>query len=438
MNDPDLSRIKEQLQQADTSKIFFTDLNGRLKSLSINPQDIEIIVKKGVGVDGSSIPGIATVDNSDRILKPVVESFRLVDFGDRKVGFFVAQLFDQDGSRTAVDPRYALERAVAKGTEEYQLQFTLGPEHEFFLLNGAEMSAAIHTDKLDYFGSSPTDVGDVVRQEIVDVLARCGVKYEKTHHEVTSSQHEINLEPGDPLTIADRTVLFQFVAKEVAAQHDLHLTFMSKPFTGYNRNAFHIHISFSDREGTSLCYDEQREHGLSTLLMHFIGGLTGHARGLSIVLAATVNSYKAYVLGKEAPIVRGWGLRNRSSMVRIPHALSPQATRLELRCPDASGNVYLQFAVLIFAGLDGISRQIEAGQPDMGSTYKKEEQIKVLDERFLPRDFCSALMAAEQSDFLRESLGAELYRNYMQLKIAEWEDYRTTITDFEHSRYLTI
>src|SRR6056297_107107 len=107
MNAPDLSRIKEQLQQADTSKIFFTDLNGRLKSLSINPQDIEIVVQKGVGVDGSSIPGIATVDNSDRILKPVVESFRLVDFGDRKVGFFVAQLFDQDGSRTAVDPRYA-------------------------------------------------------------------------------------------------------------------------------------------------------------------------------------------------------------------------------------------------------------------------------------------------------------------------------------------
>jgi len=438
MNDPDLSRIKEQLQQADTSKIFFTDLNGRLKSLSINPQDIEIINKKGVGVDGSSIPGIATVDNSDRILKPVMESFRLVDFGDRKVGFFVAQLFDQDGSRTAVDPRYALERAVAKGAMEYQLQFTLGPEHEFFLLNSAEMNAAIHTDKLDYFGSSPTDVGDLVRQEIVDVLGRCGVKYEKAHHEVTSSQHEINLEPGDPLTVADRTVLFQFVAKEVAARYDLHLTFMSKPFTGYNRNAFHIHISFSDMEGKSLCYDEQREHGLSAMLMHFIGGLTSHAHGLSIVLAATVNSYKAYVLGKEAPIVRGWGLRNRSSMIRIPHALSPQATRLELRCPDASGNVYLQFAVLIFAGLDGIRSQAEAGQPDKGSTYRQAEQIKVIDERFLPRDFYPALMAAEQSGFLRESLGASLYRNYMRLKIAEWEDYRTTITDFEHSRYLTI
>jgi glutamine synthetase len=438
MNGSELSRIKEQLQEADTTKLFFTDLNGRLKTLSINPQDIEIILKKGVGVDGSSIPGIATVDNSDRILKPVEESFRLIDFGDRKVGFFVAQLFDQDGSRTAVDPRYALERAVAKGTEEYQLQFTLGPEHEFFLLNSAEMNADIHSDRLDYFGSSPTDIGDVVRQEIVAVLARCGIKYEKTHHEVTSSQHEINLEPGDPVVIADRTVLFQFVAKEVAARYDLHLTFMSKPFTGCNRNAFHIHISFSDMEGNNLCHDEQREHGLSAMLMHFIGGLTGHARGLSIILAATVNSYKAYVLGKEAPIVRGWGLRNRSSMVRIPHALSPQATRLELRCPDAAGNVYLQFAVLIFAGLDGIKSQAEAGQPDMGSTYKQEEQIKVLDNRFLPRDFYAALMAAEQSDFLRESLGPELYRNYMKLKVVEWEEYRTTITDFEHARYLSI
>ncbi len=438
MSGTELPRIKEQLKEAYTTKLFFTDLNGRLKSLSVNPNDIESILNNGVGIDGSSIAGIATVDNSDRILKPVLESFRLVDFGNRKVGFFVGQIFNQDGSRSEVDPRYALERAVDKAAQEFELKFTMGPEHEFFLLNGDEFNSDIHTDKLDYFGSSPADIGDVVRQEIVNVLEKCGVKYEKTHHEVTESQHEINLEPGDPLSIADRCILFEFVTKEVAALYDLHATFMSKPFTGFNRNAFHIHLSFTDLAGNNLCYDEDAEYHLSSTLMNFIGGVIKHAREASIVLAATFNSYKAYVLDKEAPVVRGWGLRNRSSMVRIPHAVNPQATRMELRCPDATGNVYLQFATLIFMGLAGIANKEPAGQPDIGNTYKKDLQPKVLDRRFLPRDFFPALMDAENSSFMAESLGCELFANYMKIKISEWEDHRTTITDLEHQKYLHI
>ncbi len=438
MSSKDLPRIKEQLKEAYTTKLFFTDLNGRLKNLSVNPDDIEAILDKGVGIDGSSIAGIATVDNSDRILKPVLESFRLVDFGDRKIGFFVGQIFNQDGSRCEVDPRYPLEKAVEKAAKEYQIKFLMGPEHEFFLLNGDEFDSNIHTDKLGYFGSSPTDAGDVVRQEIVNVLENCGVKYEKTHHEVTESQHEINLEPGDPLTIADRTLLFEFVTKEVAAQFDLHATFMAKPFTGDNRNAFHIHISFTDMKGKNLCYDENTENHLSAKLMNFIGGITKYAREASIVMASTFNSYKAYVLDKEAPVVRGWGMRNRSSMVRIPHALKPEATRMELRCPDATGNVYLQFATLIFMGLKGITNKEDAGQPDMGSTYKKNLQPKVLDRRFLPRDFFPALMEAEGSAFMEEALGSDLFANYMKIKIGEWEEHRTTITDLEHRKYLHI
>ena len=373
MCDTSLPAIKEQLKQAYNTKLFFTDLNGRLKNLSVNPNEIENIMENGVGIDGSSIAGIATVDNSDRVLKPVMESFRLVDFGDRKIGFFVGQLFNQDGTRTSVDPRYALERAVEKAATENKMKFLLGPEHEFFLFNSDEINDKTHTDKENYFGSAANDIGDVVRQEIVNVLAQCGIKYEKTHHEVTSSQHEINLEPGDPLAIADRTILFEFVTKEVAAQYNLHATFMSKPFTGFNRNAFHVHCSFSDLEGNGLCYDEKCEHGLSDKLMNFIGGLTTHARAMSIVQASTVNSYKAYVLGKEAPIVRGWGLQNRSSMVRIPHALSTKATRMELRCPDATGNVYLQFATLIFAGLDGIETKADAWPTRYGQYLQKRD-----------------------------------------------------------------
>lgn len=430
--------VDQNIKKVDITKIFFKDLNGRTKSLSVNPIDMDKIIEEGVGIDGSSIAGIATVDNSDRILKPVPESFKIVPFTDKKVGFFTGKLFDQDGVRSAVDPRAVLEKIIDKADKEYGFEFTFGPEHEFFLLKKDEFGPDMHTDKLGYFGSGPSDSGEIVRHEIVDLLGKCGITFEKTHHEVTSSQHEINLEPGEPLSVADRTVLFEYVTKEVAAECGMYATFMSKPFTGFNRNAFHIHASFADKNGKNLCSDKSKDYGISDQMRSFIGGIIKYAREASIIFASTLNSYKAYVMNREAPIVRGWGLRNRSSMVRIPYASDPGATRFELRCADATGNVYLKFATLIAMGLKGIEENLDPGKPDMGSTYKKNYKPKVLDRKFLPRDFYEALMESEKSKFLKEVLGEDLFSNYIQLKIADWEDYRTTITNIEHKKYLSI
>jgi len=432
------SDVDRYLKKADITKIFFKDLNGRTRSLSVNPSDIDGIIEKGVGIDGSSIAGIATVDNSDRILKPVPASFKIVPFMDKTVGFFVGKLYDHDGSRSAVDPRAVLENIINVAENNYGMKFVFGPEHEFFLLKKDEFSPDIHTDKLDYFGSGPSDTGEVVRHEIVKILEKCGITFEKTHHEVTSSQHEINLEPGDPLSIADRTVLFEYVTKEVAAECGMYATFMSKPFTGFNRNAFHIHASFTDENGNNLCYDKNGEFGLSEKMRNFLGGIIKYARESSIIFASTLNSYKAYVMNREAPIVRGWGVRNRSSMVRIPYSADPKATRFELRCADATGNVYLKFATLIAMGLRGIDEKLDPGKPDMGNTYQKNYIPKVLDKRFLPRDFYEALMESEKSKFLKEVLGEDLFNNYLRLKMADWEDHRTTITNIEHKKYLSI
>jgi len=432
------SDVDRYLKKADITKIFFKDLNGRTRSLSVNPSDIDGIIEKGVGIDGSSIAGIATVDNSDRILKPVPASFKIVPFMDKTVGFFVGKLYDHDGSRSAVDPRAVLENIINVAENNYGMKFVFGPEHEFFLLKKDEFSPDIHTDKLDYFGSGPSDTGEVVRHEIVKILEKCGITFEKTHHEVTSSQHEINLEPGDPLSIADRTVLFEYVTKEVAAECGMYATFMSKPFTGFNRNAFHIHASFTDENGNNLCYDKNGEFGLSEKMRNFVGGIIKYARESSIIFASTLNSYKAYVMNREAPIVRGWGVRNRSSMVRIPYSADPKATRFELRCADATGNVYLKFATLIAMGLRGIDEKLDPGKPDMGNTYQKNYIPKVLDKRFLPRDFYEALMESEKSKFLKEVLGEDLFNNYLRLKMADWEDHRTTITNIEHKKYLSI
>ena len=253
---------------------------------------------------------------------------------------------------------------------------------------------------------------------------------------MTASQHEINLEATDPLQAADRTVLFNHVTQQTAAAHGYHATFMPKPFDGENRSAFHIHLSMQDLEGRNLFYDESAEGGLGRTALHFIGGILKHARGTSLIMASTLNSYKAYVLEREAPVVRSWGFRNRSSMVRVPYSPDPQNVRIELRSPDPAGNVYLQLATLIAMGLDGLQNRIDPGKPDSGSTYRKRYGTKVWDRRFLPRSLYEALVEAERSRFLPDLLGAFAYQSYMTLKTRDWEEHRTYVTPLEYEKYL--
>jgi len=433
-----LKQIKQNLKNVDSTKIFFTDLNGRHRGLPINPANIDPIMKKGIGFDGSSIAGITTVDDSDRILVPVQDSFRLVEFTDEKLGFFIGKIQNTQGERSKSDPRAVLENVLNKADSEYGYRFLLGPEHEFFLLKGDEFNEDLHSDRAGYFHSDPHDKGEIVRKKIIEVLAKCGINFEKAHHEVTASQHEINLECLDPLAAADRTVLFNYVTQKVAAENGLHATFMPKPFDGQNRNAFHIHLSMMDKKGKNLFYQAKAKYHLSRTSRQFMGGIVKYARETSIIMASTFNSYKAYVVDREAPVVRGWGLKNRSSMVRVPYASSTESTRIELRSPDPAGNPYLQMAALIGMGLQGIKEDLDCGQPDLGSTYRVKRKYRVWDKRFLPKSMFEALAEAETSRFLKELLGERIYNNYMRLKIADWEEHRTHVTPREHEKYLSI
>lgn len=431
------------ISDVDFTKIFFTDINGRLMNLFVNPVMVDKMSKTGVGFDGSSIAGYTSVENSDRLLVPSLSTYKKIDFGDKTVGFLIGDIYDEKGNPSGTDPRHLLKRVLENAEKEFQVRFTVGPEHEFFLLNrestetatDPEMSFLEHSDGIGYFVSSPMDKGESVRQSIVNVLAGCGIQYEKTHHEVTPSQHEINLECTDALSAADRTLLFSYVAKQVAEKNGFTTSFMPKPFENYNRNAFHLHLSMQDLEGRNLFYDETAKYQLSDLARYFMGGILKYARETSIIMASTVNSYKAYIMGKEAPVVRGWGLQNRSSMVRVPYILSPESTRIELRNPDPAGNVYLQIAVLISMGLAGIREKLDCGKADKGSAYSKDYGLKVWDEDFLPRSLYEALVEAEDSRFLKETIGEAIYTNMMALKVREWEEDRVHVTQREHHKY---
>ncbi|MBL0712166.1 MAG: glutamine synthetase [Desulfosarcina sp.] len=430
--------LKDRVKALDATKIFFTDLNGRLMSLPVNPDHLPQIVRDGIGFDGSSIAGFATVDNSDRQLFPDPDSLRVLAFQDETLGCLIGRIYNERGLRAATDPRAVLEKVVERAESEYGFRFLLGPEHEFFLLSGEEFGEKGHSDQAGYFVAPPHDKGEKVRNRIISVLAKCGVEFEKAHHEVTPSQHEINLVPTTPLDAADRTVIFNHVTYKVAREFGYFATFMPKPFDDFNRSAFHIHLSMTDQEGHNLFYDAGRENNLSATARQFIGGILKYGRETSLVMASTLNSYKAYVLEKEAPVIRGWGLRNRSSMVRVPYSVNPQGTRIELRNPDPAGNPYLQMATLIAIGLRGLEEKLDCGKPDRGSTYDQHLKLRVWDRRQLPKSLFEALVEAERSKLLPEILGKRIYDNYMAMKMADWEEHRTHITPREHKKYLGI
>lgn len=431
-----LKEIKKELASVDSTKIFFIDFNGRIMSLPVNPDNIESILENGIGFDGSSIAGYGTVDSSDRLLFPDPDSFKVLKFLDETVGFFIASIYNEKDKPAQADPRAMLKNILFEAEREFGFRFLLGPEHEFFLLKNGENQKNLHTDQCLYFQSSPHDKGEAVRKKIVNILKECGIAFEKSHHEVTPSQHEINLEPTDPLSGADRTVLFNYVTQRTAAEFGYRATFMPKPFDGYNRNAFHLHLSLQDLDGNNVFYDKDASHNIGPVARHFIGGILKYARETSIIMASTFNSYKAYVIEREAPIICNWGFKNRSSMVRIPYCPNPQSTRIELRNPDPAGNVYFQVAILIAMGLEGIRKNIACGEQSTSDISNKDLSTKIWDKRFLPKSMFEALAEAEGSSFLKQTLGDETYQNFMALKTQEWEGHRTNVTPRELSMYL--
>ncbi len=433
-----LIELAEQIRILDSVKIFFTDLNGRLMNLPVNTEDIAAIMEHGVGFDGSSVAGYASVDNSDRLLLPDPESYWIVDFADGRLGFLIGRIHNEEGERAHSDPRAVLERVLSEAEEEFGFRFMVGPEHEFFLLRGDELGVKEHSDNAGYFHAMPHDRGESVRNEIIRMLRQCDIRFEKAHHEVTPSQHEINLECLDPLRAADRTLLFTFITQKIAVDMGYYATFMPKPFDNHNRNAFHLHLSMLDRDGRNVFHDGAAENSLSRTARQFIGGILKYARETSIIMASIFNSYKAYVADREAPVVRGWGFRNRSSMIRVPFNVDPRNTRIELRNPDPAGNVYLQFAVYIAMGIAGIREGLDCSRPDVRSMYEKSANGRVWDRRYLPRSLFEALVEAERSRFLRGVLGERIYESYMALKTADWEEHRVHITPRELEKYLSI
>ena len=369
---------------------------------------------------------------------PDPATFRLMPSkeGGATVGRMICDVVTPDGHPYDGDPRHVLRRALDRMESMGFDTFNIGPELEYFLFENSKGTATL--DEGGYFAMTAQDAATEVRNDTIHALEAVGIPIEYHHHEVAPSQHEIDMRYADALAMADHTITYRLIVKEVATWHGYYATFMPKPLFGENGSGMHTHMSLF-KGGRNQFFDRRDEHHLSATAKAFIAGLLVHAREMSAVLAQWVNSYKRLVPGYEAPVYVAWSQRNRSALVRIPlyKPGSEQSTRAEIRCPDPACNPYLAFAALLHAGLEGIEQGYELPDPMERNLYRltaserKEQGITSL-----PATLGEAIDELEGSALMARALGEHIFPRYVELKRKEWDEYRVQVTEWEKEKYL--
>ncbi|HOU54333.1 MAG TPA: type I glutamate--ammonia ligase [Myxococcota bacterium] len=419
-------------------RLQFTDILGINKNVEVPESQFEKALNGEIMFDGSSIQGFVRIEESDMLLRPDLQSFRIFPWRDPRgaVARVICDVVQPDGSPFAGCPRSALKRVAAQAAE-MGFSSMMGPEAEFFLFQRAEDGSptTITHDAGSYFDLAPIDKGEECRRAIVASLEAMSFEVEAAHHEVAPGQHEIDFRYDEVVETADKLATFRFVVRKVALDFGLHATFMPKPIQGVNGSGMHVHQSLF-RNGQNAFYDPAGPWQLSETALHYIGGILHHAKAIAAVTNPTVNSYKRLVPGYEAPTAIVWSERNRSPMARVPDRRGA-GTRVEIRMPDPSCNPYLAFAVMLAAGLDGVRNRIDPGPPVNKNIFEmSQRERRRLHIEDLPADLSEALKELRKDPVIREALGDHLYRQFLEAKTAEWQEYIATVHPWELDRYL--
>ena len=322
-------------------QFWFTDILGLLKSFAVTPSELEEGMTEGMGFDGSSIEGFARIEESDMIAKPDPTTFQMIPWrsGEQPVARMFCDILQPDGTPYPGDPRYAFKRLLSKAREK-GYTFLVGPELEYFYFQDNTRTEFL--DPGGYFDSRPLDLGGDLRRDTIFALQSMGINVEYSHHEVAPSQHEIDLRYAEGLNMADMTMTYRLIVKEVARTKGVYATFMPKPIFGQNGSGMHTHQSLFLGEKNAF-FESRDPYHLSPVAKGYIAGLMRHAREMTAINNQWVNSYKRLVPGYEAPVYVSWARRNRSTMIRVPMYKpgKEKATRIEFRSPDPACNPYL-------------------------------------------------------------------------------------------------
>ncbi len=420
--------------------LWFTDILGRLKCVTISVSELEAAFDEGMGFDGSSIKGFARIDESDMLAKPDPTTFKIVPWRAKEdaVARMFCDILEPDGTPYMGDPRYVLKRNLAKLKEEYGYTFYIGPELEYFYFSSEKKPEIM--DEGGYFDLTTLDAGSDLRRDAALPLEKMGITVEASHHEVAPSQHEIDLRYIDALAMADNVMTSRIVIKEIAQQQGCYASFMPKPIFGINGSGMHVHQSLFKGDRNAF-FDQDAEHQISDFAKCYIAGLLRHAPEITSITNQWINSYKRLVPGYEAPAYITWARHNRSTLVRVPMYKpgKEKATRVEYRSPDPACNPYLAFSVMLAAGLAGMKNKYELPPPT-----EKDVYIMSADERardgisVLPGSLIEAIALTEKSELVREALGDHVFENFITSKKVEWDRYRVNISEWELKEYLSV
>jgi len=432
------------MKNADYILLHFTDMLGFFKGRTIPAEEAENALAEGVGFDGSSIIGGVGIEESDMVMKPDPDTFTVCPyyFYDKGVVSFICDIYRPDGKQFERDSRHICQKAMEKASKE-GYEPTAAAELEFHLVQKSEADEIYPVenhliDKQRYFDIAPgRDITEPYRMDLSNALSAMGITVERQHHEVGSAQNEITFKYSNPQTTSDNIMRYKFAAKAVAEKKfGWTATFMPKPWFGKAGNGMHVHLGLSStKTGKNQFYDSEGYAHLSQKCRYFIGGLIEHARALCAIVAPTVNSYKRLVPGYEAPVYVAWSKRNRSALIRVPEYFPgrEREARIEFRCPDPLCNPYLAYTVILEAGLDGIRKKIESGEPvDVNVYHLNEAKRKELGIRVLPTSLKEALEDWKSDDICMQALGRENAEKYMELKMQEWKEYEPHIPNNEN------
>lgn len=420
----------------------FVDIHGTAKTKSVPASHLEDILTGGAGFAGFALWGMGMGPHGpDYMAVGDLPTLKLIPWMPGYANLTCDGHVNSEPYE--YDSRVVLKKAVARLAERGWTLNT-GIEPEFMLLK-KDANGNVHpfddSDDLekpcyDYKGLAR---GSEFLEQLVDNLIASGFDVYQADHEDANGQFEINYTYADCLTSADQLVFFKMAASEIAHNLGMVCTFMPKPFPNRTGSGMHYHLSVSSKESKNLFYDktDKRGMGLSKLGYQFLAGILHHAPALTAIAAPTVNSYKRLVVGRAlsgatwAPAYIAYGDNNRTSMVRIPYG------RLEMRLPDGSSNPYLVSAAIIAAGLDGIDRNLDPGEPVNENLYEwSAAQLKKARISVLPQNLNQALDALEKDKVILGALGDRLGKEFLELKRMEWVEYQRHVSDWEVKRYL--
>ncbi|WAH37664.1 type I glutamate--ammonia ligase [Alicyclobacillus dauci] len=439
--------------QIEMVDLRIVDPAGRQHHVTIPAVEVtDELLEVGTPFDGSSIQGFRSIEDSDMIMRPILDTAYVDPFFSVPTLSLHCQVFDPNGTRYDRDPRYIAEKA-----ESYLKQAGIaetaffGPELEFFIFDDVRFQSGQESSfyfidseeaawnsgsaqdgpnlaykvkpKGGYFPVPPTDALHDIRTDMVKELMAAGIRIERHHHEVaTAGQSEINFRFDTLTKTADNTMLYKYIVRQVARRHGKVATFMPKPLYGDNGSGMHVHQSLFNGD-IPLFYDETGYAHLSDLARHYIAGILLHAPSLLAFSNPSTNSYRRLVPGFEAPVNLVFSKGNRSAAVRVPVAnISPKSARIEFRTPDATANPYIAFAAMLMAGIDGIRQQLEPTELGFGPLDKNIYDLPATERakiRAVPSSFESVLASLEEDhEFLLQGgvFTKDFIQSWIQLK----------------------